>query len=55
MAALAGDKEMNELLFDYGVRSDLSARPEWPAAHGAKLPNTLDAVSHTDPVISPGD
>lgn len=55
MAALAGDKEMSELLFDYGVRSDLSARPEWLAAHGAKLPNTLEVVSHTDQAILLGD
>jgi hypothetical protein len=42
---------MNELTFDYSIRSDLPARPESPAAIGAKFVKTLDALSRIDPTI----
>jgi hypothetical protein len=40
---------MSSLNFRYGIRSDLPPHPESPASIGAKLLNTLDALSRIDP------
>ena len=42
---------MSELQFDYGIRSELPARPETPAMLGAKFLNAIDALSRIDPTI----
>lgn len=42
---------MSNLDFRYGIRSKLSAHPESPASIGAKLLNTLDALSRIDPIV----
>jgi hypothetical protein len=42
---------MSEIKFDYGIESDLPARPESPAALGPKFLDTLDALSRIGPVI----
>jgi hypothetical protein len=42
---------MSEIKFDYGIQSDLPARPESPASLGARLLDTLDALTRIDPHI----
>ncbi len=42
---------MNEIKFDYSIRSDLRAGPENPASLGTKFVATLDALSRIDPTI----
>jgi hypothetical protein len=42
---------MSEIKFDYGIRSNLPARPESPAALGPRFLDTLDALSRIDPEI----
>jgi hypothetical protein len=40
---------MSEIKFEYGIRSNLPAQPESPAALGPKFLDTLDALSRIDP------
>jgi hypothetical protein len=45
------EKRMNELLFDYSIRSDLPIGPESPKSIGAKFVKTLDALGSIDPTV----
>ena len=42
---------MNDITFEYSIRSDLPGHPEEPASLGAKFVDTLDALSRIDPTI----
>lgn len=45
------EKRMNELLFDYSIRSNLPVGPESPASIGTKFIVTLDALGRIDPTV----
>jgi hypothetical protein len=46
-----GRDPMNEIKFNYSIRSELPVSPQSPASLGAKFVDTLDALSSIDPAI----
>jgi hypothetical protein len=42
---------VNELKFDYYIRSEMPPRPETPAQLGSRFVHTLDALTRIDPAI----
>jgi Immunity protein 52 len=48
----AGERQMNEPPFTFGISYELPGRRETPAVIGAKLLDTLDALSRVDPLFA---
>jgi hypothetical protein len=48
----AGERKMNENPFRFRIYYEVPRRGETPAVIGAKLPQTLDALSRIDPLLA---